>query len=208
MAAINFYVYDGSDFSVNLSGSGIGAFSSAGFGQSVEVGDYNDLLFVTDSNGLEQGSQVYTVKYTHPNSGLVQGDSESLNLLAIPNYQAPINIRFTHDTDINVQNARLYCYDRDLINPPSGVTVKMAEIIHPNTAQDLSGSGDHTWYTTSAPGSYLPLAESPGASGLYAASGTGSTELGLSHDWYVVYSCSPDTGSSKYFSAYCQFEYL
>jgi hypothetical protein len=209
MAAINFNVYNGEDFSVNLAGSGIGAFGSS-FGNSVQVGEYNDTLYITDSNGIQEGGYIYTVKYTAENSGLVSGMGDSLPLLNIPNYQAPIKISFSHDESVNVQNASLLFYDRSSIsNPPSGVTVKACEVIHDSTSQEVVGSGDHTWYTGSDEGVTIPLADSPGPSGMYAASGTGSTYAGTEHDWFVLFSCSPDSvGSKTQFAAYVSTEYL
>jgi hypothetical protein len=208
MAALNFYIYDGTDFSLNLAGSGIGAYGSS-FGQSVAVGSYNDTLYITDSNGIEEGSNIYTVKYTAENSGLVSGMGDSLPLLNIPNYQAPIKINFSHDESVNVQNASLLFYDRSSIaNPPSGVTVKACELIHDSTSQAVVGSGDHAWYTGSDEGVTIPLADNPGPSGMYSASGTGSTYTGTEHEWFILLSISPNTVSSKYFAAYTSCEYL
>jgi hypothetical protein len=206
MAALNFLIYDGSDFSLNLAGSGLGFYGEGGFSTSCEVGSYQGCNFVTDSAGLALGAEVNNVKYLHPASGLV--NTSTLNLLQIPNFQSTLNIRFTHDTEVNTSNAVMYLYDRSSINnDPSGVTCKVCEIIHPSVAQDLTGSGDHTWYTPHGSSVTVPFSDSPGISGLFSASGTGSTALSTQHDFYTCLSVSPDSVGSKQFALYFGLEY-
>ncbi len=207
MASINFYIYQGTDFSLNLAGSGLGFYGST-FGQSVQVGAYQGTTYATDSNGLTQGAQVNNVQWTHAQSGMVAG-STNLNLLNIPNYQATLNIRFTHDTAVQTQNALLYGYDRASINnTPSGVTLKAAELLHTSVSQAVAGSGDSSWITLAGNSTTLTLAQSPGMSGMYAGSGVGSTRTDTRMDWYVALTCSPNSVSSKYFAIFASLEYL
>src|SRR5690606_6520072 len=116
MASIVFRA--GEDFAIhNLAGSGLGFFGSD-VGESVEVGEYQDSTFITDGNGVNQGPQVDNVKWTHPNSGSVNGLA-SANLLDIPNYLATLNIRFSHSSNVKTQNEKLRIFDRSFINNPA-----------------------------------------------------------------------------------------
>ena len=208
MAAINFYI--GSGFATELAGSGLGFYGGGGFGRSVAVGTYQDNTYVTNSAGTIQGPQCNNVKWVHANSGEVAG-GVTLDLLDIPNEDATLNIRFTHSSAVQVQNAELRIYDRSNINNgASGVTTKVAEIIHPETAQTgLLGSGDTSWYTPSGSSVVVPLADSPGISGLEAQNGSGSTTSDIRHDFYIAWSASPDSiGSKTAYALYVSLEYL
>lgn len=205
MAQIDFYA--GENFGIdNLNGSGLG-FYGGGFGYSVEVGEYQDSTFITDSNGTAQGPQVDNIKYLNTASGIVNGASSGIGLDAIPNYQATLNIRFTHGSAIKTQNAKMYIYDRsNIVNEASGVTTKAAEIIHPDTTQTANGSGDAEWVTPTGSSVVLDLVSSPGISGL-SPNGTETTET--DHDWYVALSASPDSiGSKTQYALFVSLEYL
>lgn len=131
-----------------------------------------------------------------------------MNLLNIPNYLATLNIRFTHTSASKVQNALLYIYDRTSINnPASGVTTKVAEIIHPNSIlQTATGSGDGNWLTPTGSSVICSLVASPGVSG-FSPNGAETTDF--RHDWYTVISASPDSiGSKTLYGAYVSLEYL
>lgn len=204
MAAINFI--GGSDVAIqNLSGSGLGFFGST-FGASVPVGSYQDTTWITDGNGVYQGPQCDNVKYTHANSGSING-AASVGLQYIPNYLATLQIQFTHTSAVKTQNAEVRIYDRSSINnPASGVTCKAAEIIHPNQTQNVSSSSDSSWTTPTGSSVVLSLMDSPGVSGL---SPNGSETSSTQHDWYVALSASPNsTGSKTMFGAYASVEYL
>jgi hypothetical protein len=212
MAQIKFYADSGlgADFDIDTAGSGLGFFGSGGFGASVAVGAYQSNTYVTDSNGAQQGPQVNNVKWRHANSGEVSGGTV-LNLKNIPNTQASLNIRFTHGSAVQVQNAELRVYDRISIDyPASGVTTKAYEFLHPSIAQTgLLGSGVAAWTTPGGSGTVLTMAESPGTSGLYAGNGTGSTHTDTRHDWYVGFSASPDSiGSKTQYALYFACEFL
>jgi hypothetical protein len=209
MAAINFYIETGADWNIDVSGSGLGFFGSGGFGASVPVGSYQDNTYVTDGNGTVQGPHGNNVKWRHANSGEVAG-STVLDLQHIPNYESTLNVRFTHASAVRVQNAILRIYDRNNINVgASGVTTKVAEIIHPNPVQGAGGSGDSAWITPAGSGVTVPLAQSPGESGEYAGGGSVSVYQDDRHDWYVAISGSPNSiGSKTQYGLYVSLEYL
>lgn len=202
MASVSFYT---DDFHVaNLNGSGLGFFGST-FGNSVEVGEYQETTWVTNSNGTVQGLQTNNVQWTHPASGSVNG-AASIALTAIPNYLATLNLRFDHSVAVKTQNAEFRIYDRNNINnSPSGVTVKVAEIRHPDTTQTNNGSGNATWTTLYGSGSVLSMTASPGMSGLRP---NGADTTSTRHDYYAVLSASPDSIGSKLFAGYFSLEYL
>lgn len=205
MAQISFYA--GEDFNINnLTGSGLGFYGSA-FGDSVNVGEYQATTFITDSNGTSQGPQVDNVKYLNSASGIVNSSSSGIPLISIPNYQATLNIRFTHSSAVRVQNAKARIFDRASINnPASGVTTKFAEIIHPNTTQLPTGSGDTTWHTPAGSSVVVDLVASPGTSGF---SPNGISTSDTQHDWYAAISASPDSiGSKTQYALYVSLEYL
>ncbi len=208
MADISFFIYDNPQWNIDLLGSGLGFYGS-GFGTSVPVGSYQDTTYCTDSNGTLQGPQANNVKWRHANSGEVAG-SVVLDLQKIPNYQATLNIRFTHASSVEVQNVEARIYDRSNINTGAvGVQTKMAELIHISTSQANTGSGDSAWITPVGSSVVVPLAQCPGASGWWAASGTTSTHSDTRHDWYAALSASPTSiGSKTEFGLYVSLEYL
>lgn len=189
----------------NLSGSGLGFFSSAGFGGSVQVGNYNQSTFITNSAGSTQGPQVNNTQWAHPSSGYVNG-AGPYALTSIPNYLSTLNIEFQHGSAVKTQNCKLRIYDRSNINNnPSGVTCKVAEIIHPNTSIAAGGSGSSTWQTPTGSSSVMSLVASPGLSGL---SPNGVNTQSTVHDHYLVIAASPDSVGSKTFALYYECEYL
>lgn len=193
----------------DLSGSGLGFYGDDGFATNVRVGYHQGRTFITNSAGTTQGPEANNTKYLNAGSGILGQTGTGIALTAIPNYQCPLRIRFTNDTAVRVQNAELRAYDRtNPNNPPSGVTCKVAEIIHPDTVQNNNGSGDTTWYTPAGSSVVVPLANSPGPSGLYAGNGSNSNHSDTTHDWHVAWSSSPDNIGSKYFGAYISVEYL
>lgn len=187
-----------------LTGSGVG-FYGDGFGNSIAIGSYNAKTFITDSTGTEQGPEINNCKY-FSTSGVTLGSAGSeIHLLQVPNYLATLNVRFEHTSAVQVQNAKLYAYDRVLkTNNPSGVTVWGAEIIHPDTVQGMSGSGDAAWVNVSG-STYLSMVSSPGTSGL---SPSGPTTTDSQHDWFVALTCTPTQVGSREFAAWFELEYL
>ena len=205
MASISFSAGGGSFNINNLTGSGIGFYGST-FGNSVEVGAYQDSSWITNSAGTSQGPQINNNKWTHPNSGSLNGLS-SINLTAVPNYLSTLQIQFSHTTAVKTQNAKLRIFDRSNINnAASGVLTKMAEIIHPDTAQTANGSGSTSWNTPAGSATIVSLASSPGLSGL---SPNGPSTTDMTHNWYIALSASPDSiGSKTLYGAYFSVEYL
>jgi len=206
MPAINFFA--GENFGISdLTGSGLG-FYGGGFGFSVEVGAFQGTTFITNGAGTSQGPQVDNIKWKNSASGIVNGAESGVALTAIPNYLATLNIRFTHSLAVKTQNTKLRIYDRSNINNnASGVTTKVAEIVHFNTSQiDNTGSGDATWNTPTGSSSIMDLVAAPGMSGL-SVNGPSTTED--RHDWYVAISASPDSiGSKTLYGLYVELEYL
>lgn len=206
MAAISFYAGEGFNIQ-NLAGSGLGFYGPGGFGYSVQVGAYQDNTYITNSDGTAQGPQCDNIKYLNDGSGIVNTASSGIPLTAIPNYQSTLNVRFTHNVPVKTQNVKLRIYDRTNINnDPSGVTCKVAEIIHPDTTQTNNGSGDTTWTTVHGSSVILDLIASPGTSGLRP---NGANTTDTRHDWYCAISASPDSiGSKTQFGLYIELEYL
>ena len=204
MATISFHA---DDFHVqNLSGSGLGFYGS-GFGDSVEVGEYQDSTFITDGNGTSQGPQVNNIKWLNAASGIINGAGSGVPLTAIPNYLSTLNIRFSHGSAVKTQNAKLRIYDRsDIDNGASGVTTKVAEIIHPDTVPNDNGSGETEWIAPVGSALIMDLVASPGMSGERPS---GSETSDTQHDWYCAISASPDSiGSKTLFGLYFSCEYL
>lgn len=205
MATLSFFAGNG-DISINnLTGSGLG-FYGAAFGSSVDVGSYQTTTWITDSNGTVQGPQANNVKWTHPASGSING-AASVILQQIPNYLSTLRVRFNHTSAVKTQNTKLRIYDRSNINnPASGVTTKVAQVIHPWTTASPNGSGDTTWITPTGSSVVMTLVSSPGTSGL-SPNGTSTTDT--NHDYYLAISASPDSiGSKTLYGLYFQLEYL
>jgi len=205
-ASIGFYA--GENFTIqNLGGSGLGFYADGGFGFSIQVGQYNGRTFITSSDGATEGPEVDNLKW-QSSSGVILGQSGSGILLTeVPNYMAPLNIRFTNDSAVKTQNVKLYAYDRtNKNNYPSGVTFKAFEIIHPNTIQSNTGSGDVSWHTLTTGDNYMDLAAGAGVSGL---SPNGVNTEDDRHDWYIGVSLSPTTvGAKTQLGFLCELEYL
>lgn len=214
MATLKFF--GGENFGINdLGGSGLGFFGSGGFGTSVAVSAYADTCYITDGAGGVQGPKCDNVKFVHPNSGEIAG-GEVRVLRDIPNYLATLQVQFEHPTPVRVTNGQVRAFDRvNIDNPPSGCTVKAAEIVHPWTTQSPAGSGDTTWSTLGGSGGTiglvtydppLSLVDSPGSGGW---SPSGSLTEDTIHTWALAVSLSPDTiGSLVNVGLYVSCEYL
>ena len=185
-------------------GSGLGFFGGA-FGISVPVNEYQDTTYYTNDTGTGKGYQLSNTKYDDTldggateRSGVVVNGA-SIGNSGLPNYQCPLNIRFTHSEEVAVQNCRLRIFDRsDIDTNAQGVETQVYEARHPHPEQvfttdvrslALRGLGtDHGWveYVETTPASApsdMVLTSSPGASGLNtAASDNGS--LPATHDGF------------------------
>lgn len=192
----------------HTAGSGL-AWYGANAGSPISVGSYNQRCYIAPSDGTSQGAEASNNMWVS-STGVVIGQSGSGILLTqLPNAQATLQVRFTNDTAVQATTNSVRIYDRYSINNnPSGITVKMAEIIHPAVAQTSTGSGDSTWASIYGSGSTLSLAPSPGCSGHYAGNGSNSTRTDTVHDWYVAASVQPDSIGAKTFGLYVSIEYL
>jgi hypothetical protein len=195
----------------DLSGSGLGFFGAAGWGASVQVGAYQGRTFITNGAGSTQGAELQNTKFLNSASGILGQTGSGIALTAIPNYQCPLQIRFTYDSAVKTQNVQLRIYDRVSVDAnASGVTTKVAEIIHPGITQSNTGSGDTSWLTPGGSGSIVSLAPSPGCSGMFAgANGADGNWSDTTHDWYLAISASPDSiGAKSQFALQIALEYL
>lgn len=206
MATISFHVFPGELPVQNLNGSGLGFFGSS-FGQSVEVASWQDTTYITDGDGLSQGEVCINNKYVNSSGVLNSLVGDELHILNIPNRMATLNVRFEHDSAVKLQNTKLRIFDRSNINnAASGVTTKVAQIIHPDPLQTSIGSGDTTWTTPAGSSVILDLEGSPGISGIH---GLSTTHEGTRHDFYTLISASPDSiGAKNLYGLYIQTEYL
>ena len=218
------------------SGSGLG-FYGDNFGLSVPVGQEQTTTFVTNSNGTVSGIKVSNTKYMS-DSGVSHNGNTEIDNESMPNYYAPLNIRFSHDDAVRVQNCKLRIFDRnDIDNPASGVTTKVYEIRHPHPVEaDNAGSGaltlrgraTHDWVEFDPAENQIDMVftNSPGISGLNTSAGDtlpataadgylnwntneGASHQSVRHDWYVALSASPDSiGSKTDYGLYFTLEYL
>lgn len=189
-------------------GSGIGLFG-ADYGRSIVVGAWNERTFVTSSAGTGQGAENPNCRYLASGTVILGSAGSGIGLQYAPNSQATINIRVESDTDIQITSATLYGYDRVSVNnPPSGISLKAFELVHPSASQSVVGSGDTVWTTLLGSGATLSLAPSPGSGGLYAGNGSNSVRPDKCHDFYVGISASPSTVGSKQGALYLSLEYL
>lgn len=204
VASISFYAD-----TYNLNGSGLGFYGN-GFGESVDVGAWQETTFITNSNGTVEGRQVNNIRYQDAMSGFINSAGTAVALTRMPNSLATLNVRFENDSAVKVQNVKCYIYDRtDEAAPASGVTTKLAELIHPDEVQNNNGSGDTTWHTPAGSSVIVDLAPSPGISGLYAGNGSNSTRSDTRHDHYLAISASPDSvGSKTLYGLKIKLEYL
>lgn len=203
LAGQNFVIQD-------LAGSGLGFYGDAGFGASVKVGAWQGHSFITNGAGTTQGPEVANVKYLNLGSGILGQAGSGVALTAVPNYQATLNVRFTFDTPVKTQNAKVQIYDRtDPNKAASGVTTQAAQVIHPGTTQSNTGSGDTVWTAPAGSGVVLNLCPSPGVSGLFAGNGANGAWSDTQHDWYVALSASPNSiGSKTLYGLWVYLEYL
>ncbi len=239
MAAITFYGNEpGLTLSANLikhgDGSGIG-FYGAGFGISVAVGQKQESTWVTNSAGTNQGAQLNNTKYMSV-SGVSSNTLGEIENEKLPNYLAPLNIRFEHSDPVRVQNCKLRIFDRnDIAKHASGVNTYVYEVRHPHETQDKASAlahrgviADHAWKEydpvgpSPDPGNSMVdtiFTSSPGVSGTNGVASDGDVvgvvttdgidHLSLKHDWYVALSASPDSiGSKTDYGLYFTCEYL
>ena len=123
MADIKFYANINADNSNKLIdhtvGSGLG-FYGADYGVSVPIGKRQDTTWLTNSTGTESTHQLrlHNDKYMPLSSSPFVGSTTAKGRVSInggaekeldklPNYLAPLNIRFSHSEAVRVQNCKL-----------------------------------------------------------------------------------------------------
>jgi len=102
----------------------------------------------------------------------------------------------------------LRIFDRNNIsNAASGVTTKVAQLIHTAHIESVSdGLGDASWNTPAGSSVIMSLVGSPGVSGLQE---TSTTHTDTRHDFYTIISASPDSiGAKTLYGLYVELEYL
>lgn len=233
-AEIKFYaniLNAGNSLIGHTAGSGLGFYGS-NFGISVPVGAKQSSTFVTNANGTEQGAQLNNTaainEDSDPGTVSINGALPAKNLNNLPNYLCPLNVRFTNDTAVRVQNCKLRIFDRNNIdNRASGVTTYVYEARHPATSQDITnlshrGRSANSWvqFSPTIPMADMTFTSSPGVSGLNTNSSDVNVSLGYAtnegslhssqrHDWYIALSSEPESiGSKTQYGLYFSVEYL
>lgn len=213
MADINFYSGEGTAVN-NLSGSGLGWYGTGGYGTPVQVSEYADNCYITNSAGTASSSSAIKVdncKYIDANTVEIAGEEQIL-LRALPNHLSTLEIRLTNSTGIKVQNPKLRIFDRVSIdNEAANTVVKVAVVVHPWLSQSPLGSGSLTWSTPNGSGSVVDIgaissaAISPGSGGL---SPQGANTVSTSHSWFFAISVMPVTIGSKLFATSFSAEFI
>jgi hypothetical protein len=241
MAEIKFYANSIPDGNVEIKhadGSGLGFYGSS-FGVAVPVGSQQTTTYITNSSGTAQGTQLHNTALYASGDALSSGEvrinnASVVNLAYLANYHCPLNIRFTHDEPVAVQNCKLRIFDRNNIsNPASGVTTWVFESRHLSNLEDNNytlglrssdfNTGEFYWKEFDAlTSSELQLTPSPGISGTNTSaqdtsnSGVflwktkeGAAHESARHDWYVALSSEPESiGSKQQYGLYFTLEYL
>jgi hypothetical protein len=211
-AAIDFYAGQGAGVWVDLNSSGLGFFG-ASFGNSVQVGQYQDSTYITNGTGSVEGPQGTNCKYdTSDGSGTIINGAVAVQPSAVPINSGSMNIRFTFDTPVKTQNSELRIFDRTVItNGATGVTTQVLQVANGGSGVTSSGTAEapasHTgWIAPSGSGVVMALLYSAGSGGL-SPSGTDTQDT--RHDWYICMSATPlSIGSKEAFGLYTQLEYL
>ena len=171
-------------------GSGIG-FYGAGFGLSVPVGQYQESSYVTNGDGTTSGVKLNNTQFQSASGIKANGAAVTAETSGIPNWYAPLNIRFVHDEAVATQNCKLRIFDRaSIAQHASGVTTKVLEVRHPHAteghaigATNLAGSGslahrgidNFSWFEFDPGDGGTPpdmtFTASPGMSGLNTVDG-------------------------------------
>lgn len=212
-AAIDFYAGQGAGVWVDMNASGLGFFGAA-FGNSVQVGQYQDSTYITLGGGTPEGPQVTNCKYdTSDGSGvLVDDDATAVQPSAIALNSGTMNVRFTFDSAVNTQNGELRIYDRSTItNGATGVTTQVLQIVNGGSGVSTSGTAEapasHSgWIAASGASPLVNLLNNPGSGGVGPS---GASDIDSRHDWFVCLSATPlSIGSKQLYGLYVQLEYL
>ena len=91
-------------------GSGIG-FYGAGFGLSVPVSQYQDASYVTNGDGTASGVKLNNTKFVSVSGIKANGSAVAGETSGVPNWYAPLNVRFEHTEAVATQNCNLRIFD-------------------------------------------------------------------------------------------------
>ncbi len=215
----------------NGAGSGLGFYGN-GFAISVPVGTQQSTTFVTNETGTDEGSQLNNTAQSDTledqNPGRVSiNSSAAIDNHKLPNYLCPLNVRFSNDDAVRVQNCKMRIFDRNSIdNNASGVMTYVYEARHPSTDQNVAqlqfrGRTDNSWveYGDGITMADMTFTASPGVSGTNSLGETdagtgyltneGALHEATRHDWYCALSSEPITiGSKTQYALYFSCEYL
>jgi len=147
MANISFYSNNFGGTAVDLidhdAGSGIGFFGDS-IGLSVPITTYQNSTYTTNANGTStDGMKLSNTKYASTSGAYHNNSSVETDLRAIPNYWAPLNVRFTHDEPVATQNVQMRIFNRsDIDVHATDVVTQVYEVRHPNPddGQDPAGA--------------------------------------------------------------------
>mgnify|MGYP003114674531 FL=1 len=173
------------DTYIDHQNSGIGFFGGA-FGLSVPVDSWQESTFITDELGETAAVELQNTKYVDgDDTKLIHANGNAQDLDTVPNYFAPLNIRFEHDEAVRVKNCQLRIFDKtDITKHASGVHTAVYEVRHPAASQvdtlalnhrglGTEGSPTHEWddgflYVQGTENVVTPLdlTPSPGISGV------------------------------------------
>ena len=195
MAEIRFYAQGVSNTEVSdggygdithEAGSGLGFFGS-NIGVSVPVGDYQTTTFHTNGDGTDVAgsTRLKNTRYVS-NTGVSIDEGATIELDKMCNFQAPLNIRFTHDEDVMVKTCRLRIFDRnDITKAAEDVNTKVYEtrrysssnagdlqLDHVAAASPMQANPATQWTAFSdGDGDEMYLTDSPGVSGANTTAG-------------------------------------
>lgn len=204
---INFMVWAGNGVELNQNDYSLGFFGKNRL-TPVEIGEWQEAMFLVDESVGSGYVQTPNIEYYSSTHAILDGVYPAIPLINIPNYQATLNVRFKNDASVRVYNAECRLFDRNNINAaPSGVFVKLAEIVHTSRLQNnAEGKGHSSWQDVDS-GQLISLFNSPGESGQYA--GIVNYRSDNRHDWYLAISMSPKTlGKRDQVGLYVSLEYL
>ncbi len=209
-AAIDFYAGQGGGTWVDMNASGLGFFGAA-FGNSVQVGQYQDSTFITTGTGSVEGPQATNSKYITSSGTSIDGGATVVPSAIVIN-SGVLNVRFTFDSAVKTQNCEFRIFDRTVITAgATGVTTQVLQVCNGGSGVSSSGTAEapasHSgWVAPSGSGTIVALLSSAGSGGL-SPSGTDTEDD--RHDWYACISATPlSIGSKEAFGMYCQLEYL
>jgi hypothetical protein len=213
-------------------GSGIG-FYGPGYGTSVPIGGRQTTTWLTNSDGTSNAQFQLNNTAQRPNNQVSINGANPIGLNFLPNRLCPLNVKFSHETSVRVQNAKLKIFDRNSIEAhASGVSTFVYEARHPSADQShpslswkpnspAPGVGVHEWVEFDPSESMFDmlLTSSPGPSGtngssndtplLYgAATIDGAQGEFQEHDWFIALSVEPHEIGSKLFGLYFSCEYV